>query len=199
MHAKTTFFRVPILIVIAVCASSFLIFQLALQSVAADRPRQVTHFLTQPHQESGLPVRLKIPSIKVDAVIESVGLTPKGAMDVPKDPNNVGWYSLGVRPGEKGNAVLAGHLDWYNGKIAVFQNLKNLHAGDLLSIETDKGRFFPFIVRAIRSYDPNEIAPEVFQKSDGIHLNLVTCGGLWDKQRRIYRERLVIFTDAVTP
>ncbi len=187
------------LIAIAGYASSLLVFQVALQSVDAAQPRQATNFLSQPRQAPGLPVRLKIPSIKVDAAVESVGMTTKGAMDVPKDPDNVGWYSLGVRPGGKGNAVLAGHLDWYKGKTAVFQNLKNLRKGDLLSIETDKGKFLPFVVREIHSYDPNEIVPEVFQKSDGSHLNLVTCGGLWDKQRKIYRERLVIFTDAVIP
>ncbi len=118
-------------------------------------------------------------------------------MDVPSHPDNVGWYNLGSRPGEIGSAVLAGHLDWYNGKTAVFQHLDRLRKGDTLSVETDNGRFLLFVVREIRTYQPTEYAPEVFQKSDGRHLNLVTCGGTWDSARKMYSKRRVIFTDAI--
>ena len=64
-----------------------------------------------PFQEAGDPVRLEIPAIQVDAFIELVGLTPQDAMDVPKGWMNAGWYHKGFRPGEAGNAVIAGHLD----------------------------------------------------------------------------------------
>src|SRR3989338_7815462 len=56
---------------------------------------------------SSLPVRLKVPKINIDATIEYVGLTPQGAMGVPRGPVNVAWYQLGPRPGEEGSAVLA--------------------------------------------------------------------------------------------
>lgn len=144
-----------------------------------------------------VPVRLKIPGIGVDAAVESVGITPKGAMDVPKNVDNVGWYNLGVRPGDKGSAVFAGHLDWYDGKTAVFQHLDKLGVGDVLSIETDQGKILPFVVREIRAFKQHETAIEVFKKSEGRHLNLITCGGIWDTFRKMYSERLVIFTDAV--
>ena len=187
-------------VVVAGCASLLLIVQLAPlfeASAATQRPARGTAFLRKPQTNVGLPVRLRIPSIEVDAAIESVGVTPKGAMDTPKDPDNVGWYDRGSRPGENGSAVLAGHLDWYKGKTAVFQHLDKLRAGDLLFVETDTGRFLTFVVRETRTYKPNEYAPDVFQSSDGSHLNLVTCGGVWDTILKIYRERLVVFTDAV--
>jgi LPXTG-site transpeptidase (sortase) family protein len=183
------------------CAFLFVFIQFALRSevnAAVQPPAQGIAFRQLPPASAGLPVRLRIPSINVDAAIESVGLTSKKAMDVPKNPQNVGWYNLGPRPGEKGNAVLAGHLDWYNGTTAVFQHLGRLSKGDVLSIETDKGRFLPFVVREIRTYDPFDYVPDVFQSSDKSHLNLVTCGGVWDTARKIYRKRLVVFTDAVT-
>lgn len=59
------------------------------------------------------PVRLKIPKINIDAAIESVGLTPEGAMDVPKSHTNVAWFNLGPRPGEQGSAVINGHFGWW--------------------------------------------------------------------------------------
>src|SRR5438309_658887 len=70
-----------------------------------------------------LPVRLVIPAIQVDASVEQVGRTPDGAMDVPKESNDVGWYKLGFRPGEQGNAVMAGHLDTATDR-AVFWDLQ---------------------------------------------------------------------------
>jgi len=48
-------------------------------------------------------------------------------MDVPKGLNNIGWFNLGPRPGENGNAVIDGHYGvWKNGKGAVFNNLHKL-------------------------------------------------------------------------
>src|SRR6185295_11855712 len=48
---------------------------------------------------AGLPLRLKIPSIKVDAAIEYVGIASDGNMDAPKGPDNVAWFEPGTRPG----------------------------------------------------------------------------------------------------
>lgn len=42
-------------------------------------------------ENNDAPVRLKIPKIKIDAKIETVGLTSGGAVDVPKGRANVGW------------------------------------------------------------------------------------------------------------
>src|SRR3989338_630451 len=84
----------------------------------------------------GLPVRLNIPAIHVvNAAIEYVGLTPQGAMDVPKGPSNAAWYKLGPRPGEEGSAVIAGHEGWKEGTPAIFDNLHTLRKGDRVTIE----------------------------------------------------------------
>ena len=55
----------------------------------------------------GIPIRLTIPKIKVDATIKSLGLTSNGNMDTAKGPYDVGWFNLGPRPGEIGSAVIA--------------------------------------------------------------------------------------------
>src|SRR6266702_3136644 len=58
-------------------------------------------------------VRLLIPAIGVNAPIESVEVRPDGTMEKPAQRpwNDVGWYNSGPRPGERGSAVIAGHLD----------------------------------------------------------------------------------------
>ena len=155
--------------------------------------------LALPKQEQasfGLPLRLKIPSINVNAVVEHMGLTSDGAMDVPESPDNVAWFELGPHPGENGSAVMAGHYGWKNGKGSVFDDLYKLREGDKLYVEDDKGTIISFVVRGNRRYDPGADVPEVFDSNDGkSHLNLITCEGIWDKASKTYSERLVVFTD----
>lgn len=144
----------------------------------------------------GRPVRLKIPGINVDATVEYVGLTSDGTMNIPKSQDDVAWFMLGPRPGEKGSAVIAGHYGWKDGKASVFDNLYKLRKDDKLYVEDDKGAIISFVVRESRRYDPKADASDVFDSNDGKpHLNLITCEGVWDKVSQSYSERLVVFTD----
>ncbi|MFH1193845.1 MAG: class F sortase [bacterium] len=144
----------------------------------------------------GFPARLKIPSINTEALIESAGLAPDGAMDVPKDRDNAAWFNLGPRPGENGSAVIAGHYGWKDGKRSVFDNLYKLRKGDKIYIEDDKGVIITFVVRESRRYNPEADASGVFGSNDGKpHLNLITCEGSWDEDSKSYLNRLVVFAD----
>ena len=139
-----------------------------------------------------LPKRISIPAIGVDAGFEFVGLAADGSMDVPKDPNQVAWYRLGPRPGERGNAVLAGHVDW-NGRTAVFWGLKDLQAGDSIEVVAADDRKYEFVVQWKRWYDA-EAAPveDVFRQAEIGEITLITCGGEFDRKRRQYLSRLVV-------
>lgn len=117
-------------------------------------------------------------------------------MAVPSNIVDVGWFNLGPRPGEKGSAVIAGHFDGENGEAGVFANLDNLKVGDKLYIEDDKGTTTSFMVRESRMYNPG-YADDVFSSSDGAHLNLVTCDGVWDGVKKSYSKRLVVFADII--
>jgi len=142
------------------------------------------------------PVRIRIPSIGIDTSIEPVALTATAAMDTPKNPLDAGWYDLGPRPGEIGNAVIDGHVDWYNGGAAVFANLDKLTNGDKIMIDDASGSTVTFTVRKSLRFDPSADATAVFISNDGLaHLNLITCDGVWDKQTKQYSKRLVVFAD----
>lgn len=141
-----------------------------------------------------VPVRLLIPQINVNAVIKQVGVTPEGAMEVPSNINDAGWFKLGPRPGEKGSSVVSGHFDGKNGEGGVFVSLYRLKKGDKLYIIDNRGTSIIFEVREIRIYDPG-YASDVFEGSDSAHLNLVTCDGVWDGSKKSYTKRLVVFTD----
>lgn len=148
---------------------------------------------------SGVPVTLSIPSIGVDAPIIMVGLAGDGSVGTPKGPDEVAWFKLGPRPGEKGSSVITGHFGpWQNGAQSVFNNLDKLKQGDKIYVTDDNGAVKTFVVRESALYDPDETAPEVFNKSDGTYLNLITCNGEWLKNEKTYGKRLVVFTDLVS-
>lgn len=144
----------------------------------------------------GLPIRLRIPKIYVNAAIQYVGITPDGAMGTPKLPRDVAWYSLGPRPGEIGSAVFAGHVNWWNGATAVFANLNKLKLGDRIIIQDNKGKIIPFVVRGSKLYGSRDDASTIFNNDDGLaHIALITCDGVWDKKAKEYSKRLVVFAD----
>lgn len=145
----------------------------------------------------GLPVRLKIPSIEVDAMVESVGITPEGAMGIPEDADNVAWYNLGSRPGEQGSAVIDGHFDKEDQSPAVFAKLDQLMPGDVLYLENDQNENLTFVVKESRMYDVRDSTEEIFNNNDGIFLNLITCAGDWDVHNKDYNQRRVIFAELV--
>lgn len=142
----------------------------------------------------GSPIRLKIPAINVNAIIQYVGVTPQGMMEAPSNTVDVGWLKLGSRPGEKGSAVIDGHFDGENGDSGVFANLHKLKQGDKLYVQDDKGTSIAFAVRKSHILDPG-YADYVFSSNNGIHLNLITCDGIWDGVKKNYSKRLVILAD----
>jgi LPXTG-site transpeptidase (sortase) family protein len=145
---------------------------------------------------SGLPIRLKIPKINVDAPVEFVGLTAMGIMGVPAGPSDVGWLDIGPRPGDIGNAVIAGHEGWKDDIRAVFDDLHKLQIGDKIYVEDETGTTTIFVVRELRIYGQNNDALDVFVSSDGkAHLNLITCEGVWNTTEKSYANRLVVFAD----
>jgi sortase A len=146
---------------------------------------------------SGLPVRLEISKLKVDAAIEDVGVTAAGNMDVPTNIADAGWYEYGPHPGSTGSAVIAGHLDGPKGQPGVFSKLGKLQPGDSLATTDGAGHTTTFIVREIRTYSQDAYSRDIFAIASGAHLNLITCTGAWDKTHRRFQQRLVVFADEV--
>lgn len=150
----------------------------------------------QVETQIGLPLRLRIPSIKVNSMIEYVGLTSSGAMDVPKKNMNVAWYSPGTPPGDIGSAVIAGHYSWRNhAGGGVFNNIDKLRKGDILYVDDAQGKTMSFVVREIRTFKFDADARQVFSSNNGARLNLITCSGWWDSSKQSSTTRRVIFAE----
>lgn len=142
------------------------------------------------------PSSIMIPSIGVDARVTPIATTETGAMEAPEVYSEVGWYRLGVAPGEVGRAVLAGHVDSRSGP-AVFYRLRDLKPGDVIEISVGVDRHtLRFVVRESARY-PEDGAPldQIFGASDRPELVLITCDGAFDRSRGSYDHRLVVFAD----
>ncbi len=151
---------------------------------------------------ASVPVRLRIPAIGVDANIQPVGQNAKGQMDVPKGENayqEAGWYSLGVKPGEVGAAVIDGHLDTRSLiDPGVFRRLDELAVGDIVEVIDDNGALFRFRVTGDAVLGAGDDATNVFNSYTGkAHLNLITCTGDWQQDQKQYDKRLVVFTELI--
>ncbi len=147
---------------------------------------------------NAIPKTLRIPSINLEATIESVGMDAKGNMDTPKDSDNVAWYNLGYKPGTVGNAVIAGHYDKADGSPAVFWNLSKLAVGDKVMVTDENGSEQTFQVVRSEKYPYDQFPlQEVFGKSDKKMLNFITCQGEWNSEAKNYSHRSVIYTELV--
>lgn len=141
------------------------------------------------------PQRLIIGKLGIDTEIEHVGIDTNGKVDVPKNPQNVGWYMPGYKPGENGSAVIDGHLDTETSAPAIFYSLNLLELGDKVDTIDIVGKKRTFEVVKTQSYPYDEFPSEaVFAPGNTPLLNLITCQGIWDVATRNYSKRLIVYT-----
>lgn len=122
-----------------------------------------------------------------------LGLNPDGTLEVPANARETGWWSRGVFPGEKGTAVIAGHVDSGTGP-AVFFRLRELEPGDNVRITNSEGRTARFIVERSEEHPKTDFPTRrVYAPAAGRALRLITCSGDFDEARGRYRSNLIVF------
>jgi sortase (surface protein transpeptidase) len=151
-----------------------------------------------PSMEIGVPARVIVPSIEVDARIVGVGLQDDGEMETP-DFGLAGWYRLGPRPGDPGPAVIVAHVDSVRGP-DVFNRLGELAAGDEIVVEDAIGTRARFVVRDSETIPKSELPVErIWSEGDDPVLRLITCGGEFDRAIRSYESNVIVYADAKAP
>ncbi|MGW2663828.1 class F sortase [Nocardia tengchongensis] len=146
------------------------------------------------------PVSFSIPSINVAGSLISVGLNADGSVQVPADYQQAGWYQQGPAPGEQGSSVILGHVDSYQGP-GVFFTLKKVKKDDMIDVTRADGKVAHFKVTDVRMYLKSEFPDQtVFGPRGGATLQVVTCGGDFDKNAKSYLSNVVVFSslDSVT-
>ncbi|MER5428346.1 class F sortase [Streptomyces sp. NPDC002588] len=131
----------------------------------------------------GVPDRVRIPAIRVDAPVIAVGLDADGwvAAPPPEDPNLAGWFTGGVSPGEKGTAVVVGHVDNHLGP-AVFYGLGALKKGNRVEVARQDGKTAEFEIYGVEVFAKNNFPGDrVYASKGSPELRVITCGGGFSK------------------
>jgi LPXTG-site transpeptidase (sortase) family protein len=137
------------------------------------------------------PARLVISRIGVNARIEARGLDASRNMLTPKDFHDVAWYNLGPLPGQPGNALMNGHVDWWTGS-AVFTRLSQLRPGDIITVVRGDGTRLSFKVTGRRVVTADARVASLFAPSKVASLTLITCTGAWDPSILSATHRLLV-------
>ena len=137
------------------------------------------------------PEELLIASIGVDARIEPRGLDANRNLATPEDYRDVAWFDEGPRPGEAGNAILNGHVDWWTGD-AVFTSLSRLRVGELIRVVSADQSTVDFKVSSLNTVDANARIASLFTTSGPATLTLITCSGVWNPATQTDTRRLLV-------
>lgn len=153
------------------------------------REREVAQ---QPAAPRGEPVRVVIPAIDVDVSLIRLGLQADRSMQVP-DFGLAGWYAEGPKPGHPGPAVIAAHVDSWVGP-DVFFGLGDLVAGDQVRVVFDSGDRVTFVVDSSVQAPKDDLpVEEIWPVTNERLLALITCGGVFDRSSRHYRDNLIVY------
>jgi len=149
---------------------------------------------TSPQAAAGAdPVRIRIPAIGVDAPVQPLTVDQNGVLPPPDTNDGTGWGRDGPEPGERGPAVIAGHLDSRHGP-AVFFRLTDLTSGVQIFVDRADGTTARFATQRIERYDKNAFPTEaVYGDTPDAQLRLITCGGEFDRKHRHYLDNIIVF------
>ena len=133
-------------------------------------------------RKPGAPRRVLIPALGVNAAVLPVK-APDDTLVPPSNPQQLGWWADGARPGaERGSALLAGHTVHTGG--GALDDLERLTRGQRVVVRTDGDQFRYEVVR-VSVYSKGRLARDaerVFSQEVPGRLVLITCED-WDGSR----------------
>jgi sortase (surface protein transpeptidase) len=146
-----------------------------------------------------MPATLRIRSIGVEAQVEAVGVDANGEMVIPGHAKTVVWYRGSARPGEQGNAVIAGHLDW-KGEVGAFVRLKDLAAGAPVEVVREGGSIARYAAKdrlLVPAVVSDAELDAIYGPTPKPSITMITCGGAFDAKTRDYSHRLIVRAEAL--
>lgn len=145
--------------------------------------------------EGVAPAAVSVPAIGLDAPLIDLGIADDGAMEVPVDADDVGWFTGGGKPGGRGPTVIAAHVDSASGP-AVFARLDELVVGDRVDVTTIDGGVVSYAVTEVVDVPKAEFpTARVFGAQPTDQLRLITCGGVFDRGSGHYDQNRIVFAE----
>lgn len=129
--------------------------------------------------------RLRVPTLRVNAAIIPVGINDRGQLAVGPSVTAVYTWRYGVRPGQRGSAVLAGHT-WSRGH-GVFDELGAMRVGHRFTV--GRHTFRVTRVQRVRRMGTADVEG-LFSDRGRPRVVLITCG---DRTTTgVYRTRILV-------
>jgi hypothetical protein len=164
----------------------------AAADVAADRGAGPRVAVPARHVRAAAPVAVSVPRLGLRSTLVQLRKQRTGALEVPKDPAQAGWYVGSSHPGDPGPTVLAGHVDSRTGP-GVFFHLDRLRKGDSIFVRRADGSTVPFVVTAVLRTPKSRFPTELVYVGDRTpSLRLITCGGAFDRRFGHYLDNVVV-------
>jgi sortase (surface protein transpeptidase) len=161
--------------------------------LSANRPKSVLGARATARRQMPSPIRVSIPAIGVDARVIRLGLNPDRTIQVPSNLADAGWFQPGPEPGERGAAVVVGHLESRSGP-GVFYRLRELPVGGVIEIQLQDGTTVRFVARSMirvpKSRFPTKL---VYARTKEATLRLVTCAGPLNRSTGHHQDNYIVF------
>ncbi len=109
-------------------------------------------------RSNAVPERIDIPVLEMKAPLIKLGLSGNGEVELPpyEKPKIAGWYEGSAVPGDKGAAVIIGHVDTKTAP-AVFYRLRELKKGAVVKVVRSDGKTISYEVDADRADPEGEV------------------------------------------
>ena len=154
------------------------------QEATPTKPRTV--------QAAGEPDRLIVPKLGIDHPVIDI-YASDGVLVPPGDPQVLGWWASGAKPGARyGGALITGHTVSSGG--GAFDHLETLDRGDRVKVRTSSG-VVEYAVTGVTIYRKAtlaEDAEQIFSQTVPGRLVLVTCE---DWNGTTYLSNAVVFAE----
>ncbi|MFC0678284.1 class F sortase [Lysobacter korlensis] len=145
------------------------------------------------------PVKLSIPKLDVDSELIETGLRDDGTLEVPPgdEGSPASWYTGSPTPGSAGPSVLLGHVNSLSDPSGIFYRIRELAAGDRVTVTREDGSTAIFEVYRNESFVKDQFpTKEVYFPVRGAELRMITCDA-YVASARLYENNRVVFAKLV--
>ena len=146
-----------------------------------------------PVEEIPDPVRVEVEGTGIELEVIPVGQDPNGAMTLPNNHYQAGWYRFGPAPGSsRGAAVLAAHIDSRTEQLPI-ADLDEVPAGTPLTVTRSDGSVLRYTTEKVQNIPKASLNQfDLFNRDGAPRLELVTCGGKWLAAVGDYEDNVVL-------
>ncbi|WP_154579574.1 MULTISPECIES: class F sortase [Arthrobacter] len=145
------------------------------------------------------PVRVQVEGTGIDLEVVPVGVEDNGAMTIPDNHVQAGWYRYGPAPGaDAGSSVLAAHVDSQT-EVLPIAGLKDVAPGTKVTVTREDGSTVVYRTQQVENIAKRSLdGHRLFDRTGDHLLKLVTCGGQWLDTENDYEDNVVLTATPVS-